>query len=107
MSVLEEDSTWYTDQLITTYSLLSNKLCTVPQESGLWNLPGLQFDPDFVDANKCWHGFGYKDCNRDIHIVYNGCKWWHFYPSQTFDDHLKKFYELTNNTIQLNIDILT
>ena len=42
-----------------------------------------------------------------MHIVYQGCKWWHFYPDQTFDEHVTKFKELSNNTIELGINILT
>ena len=105
--MLDPRDTWYTDQLITTYTLLSNRLCTVPQISGLWKLPGLSYDPDFSDEDQCWHGRGYKDCNKDIHIVYQGCKWWHFYPDQSFDDHLKKFYELTNNSIKIDLQLFT
>ena len=48
-----------------------------------------------------------QDCNRQVHIVYQGCKWWHFYPDQTFDEHVAKFKELSNNTIELGINILT
>merc|ERR1711892_65480 len=100
-------STWYYDQLITTHSLLSSKICTVPKESGLWKMPGLEYDPSLVDGATCWHGRGYRDCNKDIHIVYQGCKWWHFFPFQRMAEHLEKFYELTNNTIKLDIKVLT
>ena len=48
-----------------------------------------------------------QDCNRQVHIVYQGFKWWHFYPDQTFDEHVAKFKELSNNTIELGINILT
>ena len=123
VELLDDRNTWYTDQLITqvtlemmtssdrllcrTHSLLSSKTCSVPESSGLWNLPGLEFDPEFDDSGSCWHGRGFKDCNKDIHIVYQGCKWWHFYPDQRFQDHLDKFYELTNNSIPLDFEILT
>jgi len=100
-------STWYYDQLITTHALLSSKICTVPKESGLWKMPGLEFEPSLSDTNTCWHGRGYKDCNKDIHIVYQGCKWWHFYPFQRMPEHIDKFYELSNNTIKLDIKVLT
>jgi len=100
-------STWYYDQLITTHALLSSKICTVPKESGLWKMPGLEYDPSLVDGATCWHGRGYRDCNKDIHIVYQGCKWWHFFPFQRMAEHLEKFYELTNNTIKLDIKVLT
>ena len=93
--------------LSRTYSLLASKVCTVPETSGLWRMPGLKYDPEFDDSGSCWHGRGYKDCNRDIHIVYQGCKWWHFYPDQSFQDHLDKFYELTNDTIALDLQVLT
>ena len=42
-----------------------------------------------------------QDCNRQVHFVYQGCKWWHFYPDQTFDEHVAKFKELSNNAIEL------
>ena len=105
---IAKDSSWWTDQLITTHALLSSKTCTVPPTSGLWNLPDLHDHPrDFDDSGRCWHGRGYKDCNRDIHIVFQGCKWWHFFPDQDFSEHLAKFYELTNHTIHLDIQVLT
>ena len=75
IGVVDDNSVWYTDQLITTFSLLQHRICSVPGQSGLWRLPSLQYDPEFSD-NLCWHGRGYKDCNKDIHIVYQGCKWW-------------------------------
>ena len=92
---------WYYDQWITTYKLLQHKICTVPSYSGLWNKRGLQFDPDLNDTESCWHGHGFKDCNRDIGIVFEGCKWYHFFPDQTLDEHVDKFLELTNGTIEL------
>eukprot|EP00090_Calanus_glacialis_P028351 TRINITY_DN4555_c0_g1_i3.p1 TRINITY_DN4555_c0_g1~~TRINITY_DN4555_c0_g1_i3.p1 ORF type:complete len:344 (-),score=94.51 TRINITY_DN4555_c0_g1_i3:59-1090(-) len=101
------NSTWYYDQLITTHALLSSKICTVPKESGLWKMPGLKFDPSLADGATCWHGRGYRDCNKDIHIVYQGCKWWHFFPFQRMSEHIEKFYELSKNTIKLDIKVLT
>ena len=77
---------WYYDQWITTYGILINKLCTVPEKSGLWNVPGLKerniYFPNLNDTTTCWHGRYYKDCNLDMHIVAYGCKWWHFFPFQ-------------------------
>ena len=70
----------------------------------LWILTkGLEYDPYFDDSSQCWHGRGYKDCNMDIHIVPHGCKWWHFYPSQTFKEHVEKFNQLTGNSYDLQI----
>ena len=40
---LDPISTWYYDQRITTYAILKSGLCTVPETSGLWNMPGLVF----------------------------------------------------------------
>jgi len=100
-------STWYTDQLMTTHGLLASGICTVPRYSGLWNMKGLLYDPQLKDEKTCFHGQGYADCNKDIHIVYQGCKWWHFYPDQKIQDHYDKFYELTNHTINLDIQVLT
>ena len=96
-----DDSTWYYDQWITTHGLLKNKICTVPPWSGLWRKQGLQFDPLFDDSDICWHGQGYKDCNQDIHIVPHGCKWFHFFPSQTLQEHIDKFNELTQNAFNV------
>ena len=56
-------STWYYDQLITTHSLLSSKICSVPRESGLWKMPGIMFDNNTQDKDTCYHGRGYRDCN--------------------------------------------
>lgn len=88
--------TWYYDQWITTHGILKQKICNVPPWSGLWNNRGLEFDPEFDDSEQCWHGQGYKDCNIDIHIVPHGCKWFHFFPFQTFQEHVDKFNELTD-----------
>lgn len=106
IGLVGDDSVWYTDQLITTYGLLKHQLCNVPETSGLWNLPNLEFDPSFSDEKFCWHGRGYKDCNRDVHIVYQGCKWWHFFPGQGMQDHIEKFYELTNYTTKIDLNVL-
>ncbi len=92
------DNSWYYDQFITTLSILRSRLCTAPEYSGLWRNPGVTFDPSLDDEDTCYHGYGYKDCNRNIHVVFGGCKWWHFYPDQTFDEHVRKFHELTNDT---------
>ena len=104
---LGEGSMWYYDQWITTHGILRNQFCTVPPESGLWNLPGLKrnnlYFPDLNDTDTCWHGVYYGDCNNDIHIVAHGCKWWHFFPSQEFSDHVDKFNELTENYYNLNL----
>ena len=97
---------WYYDQWVTTYGILKNRLCTVPESSGLWNVPGLLdkqiYFPELNDSKKCWHGKNYYDCNMQIRIIPYGCKWWHFYPSQNFDEHIEKFNEITNNTYNIN-----
>ena len=33
-----------------------------------------------------------------------GCKWWHFFPDESFKDHVKKFHELSNNSIELDMN---
>lgn len=100
---LDQKPTWYHDQWITTLSILKHKVCNVPQYSGLWKNTGIEFDSNFDDSELCFHGKGYKDCNRDIHIVYQGCKWWHFYPDEPFENHVEKFHELSNNTFELGL----
>ena len=58
----------------------------------------------FDDGKTCWHGSGiYEDCNnvlwsRNLFIRYKGnnCKWWHFYPSETYADLRVKFQEIMN-----------
>lgn len=96
---------WYYDQWVTTYGILKNKFCTVPEVSGLWKIPGLLerkiYFPTMNDSATCWHGRNYQDCNMDMHIVPYGCKWWHFFPFQKFKDHVIKFNEITNNTYNL------
>ena len=100
------ESTWYYDQWITTHGILRNKICNVPPWSGLWNNKDLVFDPQFNDSEQCWHGQGYKDCNLNIHIVAHGCKWYHFFPWQKFEDHVEKFNEITNNAYNIEtVDI--
>ena len=41
LAVVDDKSSWYTDQLITTWALLNSSVCTVPVTSGLWKMPGL------------------------------------------------------------------
>ena len=60
---------WYTDQLITTHGLLASRVCQVAETSGLWRLLGLRRDPDLADSELCWHGSGYKNCNKRRHTV--------------------------------------
>ena len=60
---------WYTDQLITTHGLLASRVCQVAETSGLWRLLGLRRDPDLADTELCWHGSGYKNCNKRRHTV--------------------------------------
>lgn len=93
---------WYYDQWITTWGLLKHRICTVPEYSGLWNKKGLAFDPELDDSGTCWHGMGYKDCNKNVMIVFEGCKWWHFYPDQTFQEHVDKFRDLADGRVELN-----
>ena len=97
---------WYYDQWITTYGILKLKLCMVPEISGLWRIPGLvergiRFSNQ-NDTNTCWHGKDYYDCNEDIRIVAHGCKWWHFFPTQKFEEHVEKFSEITKNVYRLD-----
>ena len=42
MSVVDDNdrSKWYTDQLITTHTLISKKICNIPKTSGLWKMKG-------------------------------------------------------------------
>ena len=103
---------WYYDQWVTTYGILKNRLCTVPETSGLWNIPGLIdrkiYFPLLDDSKTCWHGKNYHDCNQQIRIIPYGCKWWHFYPSQGLKDHVAKFNDITNNEYKLDFgDIFT
>ena len=72
LGLIEElgQSSWYYDQIITTYSLLSSGICTVPKESGLWKMPGISFNEDLDDSSTCYHGKGYKDCNIMVQKMY-------------------------------------
>ena len=42
MSVVDDNdrAKWYTDQLITTHTLISKKICNIPKTSGLWKMKG-------------------------------------------------------------------
>ena len=100
---LNKTFTWYHDQWITTLSLLKMKYCNVPEDSGLWNNAGLKYE-DWDDGRVCFHGYGYKDCNKDMHIVFQGCKWYHFFPEENFAAHVRKFHELTNNYYNISLD---
>jgi hypothetical protein len=35
-----------------------------------------------------------------------GCKWWHFYPTETFEEHVKKFHQLTNNVFKSKLELM-
>ena len=69
---------------------------------GLWNKGWLQLDQDLDDTENYWHGHGFKDCNRDIRIVFEGYKWHHFFPNHPFEEHVNKYRGLTNGTIELS-----
>ena len=60
---------WFTDQLVTTHGLLASRVCQVAETSGLWRLLGLRRDPALADTELCWHGSGYKNCNKRRHTV--------------------------------------
>ena len=62
----------------------------------------IDIDPYFDDSNQCWHGFGFRDCNIIMHIQPHGCKWYHFFPQQTFEEHVEKFNEITNNVYAID-----
>ena len=98
---------WYYDQWITTYGVIKNKFCNVPKVSGLWKLPGLVqrnlYFPDMDDSDSCWHGRNYISCDLYRPIIPKGCKWWHFRPLQTLNEHIQKFNEITNNTYNFNL----
>ena len=95
---------WFVDQVIVTWGLLSSKVCTVPASSKLWQMPGLKFDPALDDSKSCFHGVN-KNCK--LHQPnYHRCNLVHFPNNQGFKIHLDKFYELTNNTITLDPEIL-
>ena len=70
-------------------------------------MPELKFDPTLDDSKKCFHGV-FEDCNirRTQLSLGRKCQWWHFYPNEGFQNHLDKFYELTNNAITLDQEIL-
>lgn len=98
---------WFTDQLITTWALLSTKICSVPDRSNLWEMPELKFDPTLDDSKQCFHDV-IENCIIHRTQLSGGrkCQWWHFYPNEGFQNHLDKFYELTNNAITLDQEIL-
>lgn len=103
---LGANSKWYYDQWITTYGVIKNEFCKVPKVSGLWKLPGLVkrnlYFPEMDDSDSCWHGKNYISCDLFRRIIAYGCKWWHFRPFQTLDEHVQKFNEITNNSYNFN-----
>ena len=62
-------------------------------------IAGVHFDPDFDDSDTCWHGQWYSDCNSVDRVMQGGCKWYHFHPDEKFEAHLKKFNEITKNSL--------
>ena len=103
---LGTNAKWYYDQWITTYGVIKNKLCNVPEVSGLWKLPGLVernlYFPYMDDSESCWHGKNYISCDIYRTIIAGGCRWWHFRPLQSLKEHIQKFNEITNNTYKFN-----
>ena len=65
-----------------------------------------EFDPLFDDSGQCWHGYGFKDCNKLIHIQPHGCKWYHFFPDEPFEEHVRKFNEITEDAYDMNMKSL-
>ena len=104
------EKNWYTDQLVITWALLANRICSVPASSNLWSGFGLKFDPALDDSKTCFHGFGYENCNKGLapnhRVRRTGCKWWHFLYYENFQSHLNKFYQLTNNSVTIDPQIL-
>ena len=94
-------NTWNFDQTLTSFGILANGLCQVPQDSGLWSMGGLTqqqiYFPSYNDSGVCWHGQNFRDCNKDRQEVEGGCKWYHFYPDEDLNAHIDKFHQLTGH----------
>ena len=101
LKVVEAGTVWYTDQLIITWSLLASRVCSVPASSALWNLPGLTWRPQTeseAESEACWNGDQtWAECTVLQEFEDFPCKYWHFYPFQTFPEHLETFYRLIND----------
>ena len=101
---------WWLDQWITTFGIISNGLCSVPQLSGLWNLPGLkpikQIHASNTIGKKCWLGKGWDPCSKgDMgQLKKDNCKYWHFYGNDTLEDHVQKFNLLTGGKFDQVLD---
>jgi len=102
--------TWDIDQHILSHAILSSGICSLPGDNKLWK--ELNIEPrEFDDGKTCWHGSGiYEDCNnvlwtRNLYIRYKGnnCKWWHFYPSETYAELRSKFQEIINGKAENQI----
>jgi len=101
---LNFDSSWYVDQDIFSYEILSTGLCSLPTNHVLWEK--LKIDPnlprEFDDRKTCWHGPAtFEDCNnasfeRNMKLRYYGgnCKWWHFTPNERYPALKSKFDEI-------------
>jgi len=105
-----ESYTWDIDQHILSHAILSSGICSLPGDNKLWK--ELNIEPrEFDDGKTCWHGSGiYEDCNnvlwtRNLYIRYKGnnCKWWHFYPSETYAELRSKFQEIINGKAENQI----
>ena len=101
---------WDIDQDIVTYSLLTNKLCSLQENNKVWSK--LHLDPaPFRDSDTCYHGNGLnEDCNnvlwqRNAMIKYKGggCRWWHFYPYEGVKELEDKFQEIMNGKANNNL----
>ena len=107
-----DDYTWDVDQHIVSHAILSSGLCTIDSGNKLWKELNLEPpDPPVDDSSTCWHGSGvYEDCNnklwtRNVMIRYHGrgCKWWHFYPDETYKDLKAKFDEIMSGKAEAGV----
>ena len=107
---ITETETWDIDQDIVTYSILTNKLCSLQESNKVWSKLHLEPAP-FNDHDTCYRGSGVnEDCNnvlwqRNAMIKYKGggCKWWHFYPYEGVKELEEKFQEIMSGKANNNL----
>ena len=107
--MVEAGTGWYTDQLIITWSLLATRLCSVPASSHLWQMPGLAWSPQTeAESSACWTGDEtWAECTVYQEFEHFACKYWHFYPEQTFREHLNIFYLLINDQVGQDSELVS
>jgi len=91
----EDKNDWFWDQNIVSYSLLTKRICSLPDDHEVWTRYRLK-PQAFDDSSSCWHGnlsTGMTCCADSKCIEEDtSCMWMHLY-SQGGVDGLEEKYQ--------------